>query len=193
MKLTDEEIEAVFKHLGDVHHYTDSRQLIARAIEAAVMEKQAKVDYTDSTPLLNVGDSAFESWYGQYPLMPVEYGVKQKMRDAYAAGMGDPLVASTMGKVDVEPVAEVERLKQEQAEPGAWAMKRADGLILDVICPEEHESHEGAYTVPLYTAPQGQTALLKQALEALESKWTCEQTARIDVAIQSIKQHLGEA
>jgi hypothetical protein len=39
-------------------------------------------------------------------------------------------------------------------EPVAWAMKRKDGLLLDIITPEEHESYEGEYTVPLYTAPQ---------------------------------------
>lgn len=38
-------------------------------------------------------------------------------------------------------------------EPVAWGMFRADGLILDVITPEEHESYAGEYTVPLYAAP----------------------------------------
>lgn len=33
-------------------------------------------------------------------------------------------------------------------------MRRPDGLILDVICPDEHEAYEGEYTVPLYAAPQ---------------------------------------
>jgi hypothetical protein len=28
-----------------------------------------------------------------------------------------------------------------------------DGVILDVICPDEHEREEGSYTVPLYTHP----------------------------------------
>ena len=41
----------------------------------------------------------------------------------------------------------------EKVEPVAWAMRRADGLVLDVICPDEHESHEGDYTMPLYAAP----------------------------------------
>jgi hypothetical protein len=39
-------------------------------------------------------------------------------------------------------------------EPVAWAMPRPDGLILDVICPDEHEAYEGEYTVPLYAEPQ---------------------------------------
>ena len=33
-------------------------------------------------------------------------------------------------------------------------MRRDDGLVLDVICPEEHESYEVEYTMPLYAAPQ---------------------------------------
>jgi hypothetical protein len=51
-------------------------------------------------------------------------------------------------------------------EPVAWAMPRSDGLILDVICPDEHEAYEGEYTVPLCKCqpkagpePYDQTAL----------------------------------
>jgi hypothetical protein len=32
-------------------------------------------------------------------------------------------------------------------------MQNADGQITDVITPEEHDRVEGAYTIPLYTAP----------------------------------------
>jgi hypothetical protein len=38
---------------------------------------------------------------------------------------------------------------QPQPEPVAWAMPRPDGLVLDVITPEEHARHEGEYTVAL--------------------------------------------
>jgi len=41
-------------------------------------------------------------------------------------------------------------------EPVAWGMEK-DGVILDVICPDEHEREEGSYTVPLYTTPQIKT------------------------------------
>jgi hypothetical protein len=44
-------------------------------------------------------------------------------------------------------------------EPVAWAMPRSDGLILDVICPEEHAREPGQYTVPLYAHPYDQQAL----------------------------------
>ena len=47
----------------------------------------------------------------------------------------------------------IDRLAQPDAEPVAWAMLRADGLILDVICPDERESYQGEYTVQLYAAP----------------------------------------
>ena len=36
-------------------------------------------------------------------------------------------------------------------EPAAWGYIREDHLILDVICPFEHESWEGEYTIPLYS------------------------------------------
>jgi hypothetical protein len=48
---------------------------------------------------------------------------------------------------------------QPKAEPIAWGMPRSDGLIIDVICPDEHEIHEGQYTVPLYAHPYDQQAL----------------------------------
>jgi hypothetical protein len=51
--------------------------------------------------------------------------------------------------------AEITELRAALAggEPVAWAMRRADGLVLDVITSEEHESYEGEYTMPLYTHP----------------------------------------
>lgn len=48
--------------------------------------------YIDSTPHLSVGDSRFEGWFSDYD--PKGKGTKQQMRDAYAAGMGDPLVTA---------------------------------------------------------------------------------------------------
>jgi hypothetical protein len=41
----------------------------------------------------------------------------------------------------------------KQDEPVAWGMQK-DGLIFDVICPEEHDRVEGDYTIPLYTHPK---------------------------------------
>ena len=51
----------------------------------------APAQYKDSTPHLSVGESSFESWFESYN--PANKGDKQRSRDAYAAGMGDPLVA----------------------------------------------------------------------------------------------------
>ena len=50
--------------------------------------------------------------------------------------------------------AQAELAKLREQEPVAWAMKRSDGLLLDLICPEEHESFEGQYKVPLYADPR---------------------------------------
>ena len=48
---------------------------------------------------------------------------------------------------------ELQQPKQEQVKPVAWGMKKY-GVILDVICPAEHEREEGEYTIPLYTHPK---------------------------------------
>ena len=43
-------------------------------------------------------------------------------------------------------------LAQPEQEPVAWGMQRKDGVIIDVICPQEHAREPGDYTIPLYTA-----------------------------------------
>lgn len=53
-------------------------QLRAALAEPAVQE-----------PRNHVGNSSFESWYADYD--PIGKGDKQRARDAYAAGMGDPV------------------------------------------------------------------------------------------------------
>lgn len=68
---------------------------------------QAAPAYKDSTPELHVGDSAFESWYSTYS--PVHKSDKQRARDAYAAGMGDPLVMVAPAAV-AGPLNELEEL-----------------------------------------------------------------------------------
>lgn len=45
--------------------------------------------YVDRTPELSVGDSAFEDWFQAHQKACT--GDKQLARDAYAAGMGDPV------------------------------------------------------------------------------------------------------
>lgn len=55
--------------------------------------------YKDSTPQLKIGDSSFESWYEQYAAR-LTGNPKQTARDAYAAGMGDPLVTAASAEQD---------------------------------------------------------------------------------------------
>jgi hypothetical protein len=45
-------------------------------------------------------------------------------------------------------------LAQPAQEPVSWALQEEDGQVYDCICNEEHDRHEGRYTVPLYTTPQ---------------------------------------
>jgi Lar family restriction alleviation protein len=67
--------------------------LTAWNTRAALAQQPAQpVAWRDSTPTLNVGDSSFESWFSEY--RPGNRGDKQRARDAYAGGMGDPLVTA---------------------------------------------------------------------------------------------------
>ena len=53
---------------------------------------------------LHVGDSQFESWFSTYWSASLRNGSKQIARDAYAAGMGDPLVSPARAAPSSEEV-----------------------------------------------------------------------------------------
>ena len=50
--------------------------------------------------------------------------------------------------------------KETKDEPVAWGMEK-DGVIIDVICPDEHEREEGEYNIPLYTTTKRTWVKLK--------------------------------
>jgi hypothetical protein len=71
-----------------------------------------------------------------------------------------------------QALAEPERPEQE---PVAWGMKSLGGdFIIDCITPEEHESYEGAYTIPLYTTPPAQPAQRKPLTDEQRRKLMSE-------------------
>ncbi len=65
---------------------------LPKAADTQQTPAQAAPAYKDSTSELHIGDSAFESWYNSY--IPAHKSDKQRARDAYAAGIGDPLVTA---------------------------------------------------------------------------------------------------
>ena len=77
-----------------------------RTLYAGAAPVQAEPAYTDSTPQLNVGESSFEGWFATY--RPAGKGDKQRARDAYAAGMGDPMVRAA--RTDTQIVQQTEKL-----------------------------------------------------------------------------------
>lgn len=93
--------------------------------------------------------------------------------------------------------AEVERLKQDVPEVGFGNTEQAEPVGEAYLCDECSTPFDGGYECPkcghntatkepVYTAPQGQTELLRQALEALETR-----DVRLhEAAIVAIKQHL---
>lgn len=92
--------------------------------------------YDDSTPHLSVGDSSFESWFSSY--CPANKGDKQRARDAYAAGTGDPLVvAATQQRVSDECFPGEPRVAVPQGLIGAACSairnKRDGGNVLEQL------------------------------------------------------------
>lgn len=87
--------------------------------------------YKDSTPHLSVGDSSFESWYSTYDAK--HKGDKQRARDAYAAGMGDPLVQAAP-QPEAQPTEAAQPITRDQAD-ALWNLclqkyKRPDAFEL---------------------------------------------------------------
>ena len=84
---------------------------------------------------LSVGDSLFESWYASYVKEGAK-GLKQHCRDAYAAGMGDPLVAPVQAQerkgLFIDMIAEHEGLAEEIA----WKRKPLDDQRINEIYQE---------------------------------------------------------
>jgi hypothetical protein len=60
---------------------------------------------------------------------------------------------------------------QPKQKPVAWGMLQKDGLILDVISPEEHENCEGEYTIPLVILQKAEPAAI---IEVFDKDWRLE-------------------
>lgn len=86
------ELQSVQQHLDDI-----TKSLEEDAALAAPEQEPSARPYRDSTPHLSVGESSFEEWFSTYS--PAGKGDKQRARDAYAAGMGDPLVQPSAAPV----------------------------------------------------------------------------------------------
>jgi hypothetical protein len=136
---------------------------------------QGPVPYVDSTPYLHVGDSSFEGWYQTHP--KACGGDKQLARDAYAAGMGDPLVAPVERQwvdltdeeilecapingatVESVAIAVAAKLKEkntppvvQQGEPVAWVRRE---LVHGVSMCVYYDTKCWDDLLPLYTTPQ---------------------------------------
>jgi len=56
-------------------------------------------------------------------------------------------------EIEKNAITAIKEALETKDEPVAWGMGK-DGVILDVICPAEHEREEGEYNIPLYTHPK---------------------------------------
>ena len=123
----------------------------APALEAT--PAPAPAQYKDSTPQLSVGESSFESWFESYN--PANKGDKQRSRDAYAAGMGDPLVAAApaqdepLGHFRVEPFGWTDCAKDDEGAIALYERPQEVGLTDEEIdkIADEHEDQCGRIRV----------------------------------------------
>ena len=94
----------------------------AQPVRPVVGMRDAK--YSDSTPKLSVGNSSFEDWYQAHE--KACSGDKQLARDAYAAGMGDPLVTYAQ---PVQPATNDAIARAFNLNGTAWAVSRWIGEV----------------------------------------------------------------
>jgi len=153
--------------------------------EALNEHAQAAPTYKDSTPELHIGDSAFESWYSSYS--PAHKSDKQRAGDAYAAGMGDPLVMAAPAAVAVPD--EIDRLRAALvyvafALHGTRQYMLAEGVTLidgDTVRVSRDGWTVEASSNPLrQPEPQPSPAVQGDALDAERYRWlaaSCRSTS----------------
>jgi hypothetical protein len=69
-------------------------------------------------------------------------------------------------EIEKNAITAIKEALETKDEPVAWGMEK-DGVILDVICPTEHEREEGEYTIPLYTHPKDWVGLTDEEIEQI--------------------------
>ena len=80
----------------------------------------------------HVGDSLFESWFSEYN--PAHRGTKQQMRDAYAAGMGDPKAQPSL-------------TPQADSQPGDKDLVAVPRDLIGAACSAIDKKRDGARTL----------------------------------------------
>ena len=153
-----------------------------RAALAQPPAPTAQPAYVDSTPHLNVGNSAFEHWFQAQPFA-TQPGIKQISRDSYAAGMGDPLVMAKDAQPVQQPGAEPQPSGYESTttyytrwvSPERWA-KFSPGVqkwYRPYWAPAQRQplSDEqiDSLTFPFLTAELGPTAYDRAIARAIEA------------------------
>ena len=117
------------------HEYTKVLQDRIKELSekpAIYTQAPAPAQYKDSTLQLSVGESSFEYWFESYN--PANKGDKQRSRDAYAAGMGDPLVAAApaqgepFGHFRVEPFGWTDCAKDDEGAIALYERPQEVGL-----------------------------------------------------------------
>lgn len=134
-----------------------------RLISFASMDRGARDTATEALRLYDEAKAqpvqderaAFDAWAEGFGLPPTSLNTVEP----WAAWKARAALAATPAPV----------------EPVAWGMRdKTTGLILDVICPDEHESFEGDYTVPLFAAPVAQAEPRKPLTESALCREVCE-------------------
>lgn len=118
------------------HETATGRQLytitaIRKAYDAGYAAGAQTKQVLENLDELSVGDSSFESWYASYVKEGTK-GLKQHCRDAYAAGMGDPLVTYAQPAPKQEPFCYLyyERGEEMFAPPDGYRPDDAQALFL---------------------------------------------------------------
>jgi hypothetical protein len=218
--LTDAEIDVITDKQWDGirgREIAAAHRAYAKAIEAAVLEKQAALAQQKEAQPID-----FDTWSAHPYTKVLERSIAEDYvpKEAQQCSTPEPWSKEHMlqGELDAEREKttalilecaslehERDTLKEAQQEPVAWTYKQnlrdADGSnpkwCREVLLYSANNDAEGRskYGINLYTATPSHTAVLRQALEALESldlnRWTAD-LSLVGDAIAAIREQLGE-
>ena len=163
------------EYLARLTHPDGSPSYEVRALYAAT-PAPAPAQYKDSTLQLSVGESSFEYWFESYN--PANKGDKQRARDAYAAGMGDPLVTVTPAQeVVIHQGYEIHELPPDYSGP-VWIESQVRQLARQTACASQPttDTEVGAQEVGL--TDEEIEAIAQKHMSTVGDHWCNEDAIR---------------
>lgn len=132
----------------------------AKAMQAEIDDLRAALQAAPAQPALHIGDSAFEGWYSEYNA--AHKSDKQRARDAYAAGMSDP-VAQPVNQVLLDALKHI--VNDDWPDADLNAAEYAALVLAQAATPVQAAPGEPFVVWPFIETPGEFTERLRAAMK----------------------------